>query len=502
MSYQLIKPRLTSNRSPSALIHILDNDSLLNIFYLYRPVILDESEADDAQILSGGEWDRERWWYRLVQVCRRWRYIILESASYLRLALVCARGTPVADMLAHFPPLPIIIDHFDREHNFAPEDEEGVILALKHRDRVRRIRLEKPIPTLQKLLIGLDGVFPILEFLLIENQRHVKPTTENIVNLDLPETFRAPNLRHIVLMNFAIPIGSPIIATMGNLVTLSLNLIPPSVYFHPNALLQRLLHMPHLEVLGIAFNTHNGVERQLLRTPILTHVTLPNLRWLGFQGTNAYLEALLPRITIPLLEKLQIFLFNEPTYFIPHLQQFIRRNLRLNTITITFRLDHLSVKAYPHKGARLYTLAMSLGGRHLDHQVASAAQVFHSHGTVFSAAEHLILKSNRRSSEWISGANRTQWRELLGSFVNVKTLFVDGGLVRPLSRILQPGEGESPSELLPELQELSSSARGARRDAFTPFIDARQKAGLPVTLVGPSTKENTRTLPKSTGISS
>ena len=79
MSYQLIKPWLTSNRSPGALIHILDNDSLLNIFYLYRPVILDESEADDAQILSGGEWDREWWWYRLVQVCRRWRYIMLES---------------------------------------------------------------------------------------------------------------------------------------------------------------------------------------------------------------------------------------------------------------------------------------------------------------------------------------------------------------------------------------------------------------------------------------
>ena len=409
---------------------------------------------------------------------------MLESASHLRLSLVCARGTPVPDMLANSPPLPLIINHSDGDHSISTEDEEGVILALRHRDRVRRVRLEKRIPTLQKLIIALDGVFPILEYLLITNQRHDRPTA---VNLNLPETFRAPHLRHLVLVNFAIRIGSPSLASMGNLVTLSLNLIPRSAYFDPNALLQRLLLMPHLEILGISFKPHDpsgDVEGQLLRTPILTHVTLPNLRWLGFQGANAYLEALLPQITTPLLEKLQLYFFNEPTHSIPHLRQFMStaRNLRLNTTTFTFREDHLSVKAYPHKGARVYSLSMSLGGRHLDHQVA---QVFHTLSTIFSAAEHLTLESNRPSSEWINGANRTQWRELLGSFINVKTLFVVNELVGLLSRILQPGEEESPLELLPELKELSYSAIGASHDAFTPFIDARQKAGCPVTLVSP-----------------
>jgi hypothetical protein len=62
----------------------------------------------------------ERWWYKLVKVCRRWRYLILESASHLGLCLVCSPGTPVAEMLAHSPPLPLIILHNDKNHDLNP----------------------------------------------------------------------------------------------------------------------------------------------------------------------------------------------------------------------------------------------------------------------------------------------------------------------------------------------------------------------------------------------
>jgi hypothetical protein len=70
----------------------------------------------------------------------------------------------------------------------------------------------------------------------------------------------------------------------------------------------------------------------------MTRVTLPNLRWLGFRGTSAYLEALLPWVTIPLLEKLQVYFFNRMIYSIPHLRQFMSTagNLRLKTATVTF----------------------------------------------------------------------------------------------------------------------------------------------------------------------
>ncbi len=60
-----------------------------------------------------------------------------------------------------------------------------------------------------------------------------------------------------------------------------------------------------------------------MHTPITTHVILPNLRQLVFRGDSAYLESLDRRITIPSLKKLEIDLFEKPTFFVPRLLQFM-----------------------------------------------------------------------------------------------------------------------------------------------------------------------------------
>ena len=390
-------------------------------------------------------------------------------------------------MLANSPPLPIIIDHLYEDKDITTEDEEGIILALQHHDRVRRIRLKNPIPKLQRLVLALDEEYPNLEFMLIEHQSYLSPSNTNNTSLNFPETFRAPHLRHLVLMNFDLPITSPLLITMGNLVTLSLNSIPPSAFFNPNALLQRLSLMPQLENLGILFSTHfpsrSVIERQLLRVPIVTHAALPNLRWFAFKGASTYLEALLPWVSFPLLEKLQVYFFNQLTYSVPYLQQFLNaaENFLPISLLLIFCENCLDITAPPPKGY----LSMALGGFHLDWQVASAAQLFHTLATVFSAVEHLTLQYDRHfvSPVWNNEADRTEWRELLGSFSKVKTILVDDELVGQLSHSLQPGEGESPMELLPELQELSYRSTDASRDVFAKFIHARQKAGHPVTTV-------------------
>ena len=453
-------------------------------------MILDlESKTEDALILGGGDWNRERWWHRLIQVCRRWRYLLLQSAFHLQISLVCARGTPVADMLAHSPPsLPLIIDHFDEKYQeLTPEDEKGIILALQHRHRVRRIRIIKPTPILQKLIIALDGEFPILEFLFIWHQRYYRPVIEQITNLNLLETFRAPHLRQLLLKNFVTTIESPQLATMRNLVTLFLTQIPSSAYFHPNALLQRLSLMPHLEEFWIGFIFNHDAERQLLRTPIMAGVTLPNLRQLGFQGSSSYLEVLLPWITAPLVEKLRVRFFNRMIYSIPHLRQFMStaRNIQVKTVKLFFEMDTLQVETYPRMGARLQNLILNLGGRPFDWQIVSATQVFPAFSTVFSVVEDLTLNYNRHHmvSEWNVEADRIHWRKLLGSFGKVKNITVETALVEQIARALRPGEEESPMELLPELQRLSYSARDPSRNAFTNFIEARQKAGRPVTVI-------------------
>ena len=101
------------NRPHIASIHVLDDDSLLNIFYLYRPFFLGEEDEGARDRIEGGrkQWIQGRWWYQLAHVCQRWRNIILGSASYLGLSLVCRNGTLVEVMLAHSPPLPLTVDY-------------------------------------------------------------------------------------------------------------------------------------------------------------------------------------------------------------------------------------------------------------------------------------------------------------------------------------------------------------------------------------------------------
>src|SRR6266566_2754831 len=183
-------------------IHTLDDDSLLNIFYLYRPFFLGEDGDEEDRLNGGGElWVQGRWWYRLAHVCQRWRNIILGSASYLGLSLVCTYGTPVENMLAHSPPLPLTVD-YSIEGGITAEDEEGLLLALEQRHRVRHLRLVLPVQNLRKLVMAIDEEFPILEYLIVG-----PPVDDNTI-LMLPETLQAPNLHHFALNCFTHPIRS------------------------------------------------------------------------------------------------------------------------------------------------------------------------------------------------------------------------------------------------------------------------------------------------------
>ncbi len=387
-------------------------------------------------------------------------------------------------MLAHSPPLPLILDYLDN-HNLTAEDEEGILLALQHRDRVRRIRLETPVLNLRNLLIVIDEEFPILEYLFIA------PTDLKSLNMGLilPNTFQASQLRHLILMGFAFPIGSPLLTTTVGLVTLSLLSLPSSSYFHPNELIQRLSHLPHLEKLMIDFDfpvSDSDVEGQLLHTPIVTRVTLPTLRWLSFFGTSAYLEALLPQITTPLIRTLHMTFPYQPTFSVPHLQQFLTtaEKLEFNSAILIFHEEGVHASVFPRRPG-MVALPIEVCCKHLDWQVSSAAQIFNALRAASSAVEYLTLVHERDSisSEWRNEADRTLWRDLLRPFSNVKKLRVNNGLVRELSRTLQSEDGESPTELLPELKVLEYPAIDNTDSPFSAFSAARWIVGCPFFLI-------------------
>ena len=379
-------------------------------------------------------------------------------------------------MLAHSPPLPLVIDYF-AENGVITTEEEGIIIALEQRDRVRRIRL---FPNPQKLVMAIDGEYPVLEYLIITADDNSTGTA-----LMLPEAFQAPHLRHLTLRGFALPIESRLLTTAMGLITLSLYMVPYA-YFRPSTLLQWVSLMPQLETLVIdtLFPIPNqDVESQLMHTPITTHVTLPNLRWFAFQGDSAYLEEVVRRIITPRLEVFSIEFYKQLTYSVPRLVQFMNTT-KFDSAKFEFSSKQISVEFYFREEAKTNTLTIYVYCSHLDWQVSSVAQLFNSLSQMFSAVEYLTLeqKVHSQPSDEHNEVNRTVWRRLLTSFGNVKTLRVDDGLVKELSRCLRQDGEEHASELLPELKELRYSGRG-NADGFTSFIEARQNAGRPVALM-------------------
>ena len=341
--------------------------------------------------------------------------------------------------------------------------------------------------------MAFDGEFPILEYLV------VVPLKKDNITLMLPETLQAPHLSHLLLRGFACPIRPRLHPTAVGLVTLYLIINHSSAYFQPNILLQWVSFMPQLESLAISFAfpvPNRDVERQLTHMPITAHIALPNLRLFWFRGVSSYLEAIVCRITAPCLGKLQIQLFKQLTFSVSHLVQFmnITENLRFDTAEIVFKDKNADVLIFSRE-ADTYAFVVTVDCWQLDWQVSSVAQILNALSQVLTAVEHLSLEHelHGQSSEEHNDVGRSEWRKLLRSFSNVKTLRVEDGLVDELSRCLRLEEGELPLELLPELQELTYIGSRDTSDAYTSFIDSRQNAGCrPVTLArhSPSPSES------------
>ncbi len=79
------------------------------------------------------------------------------------------------------------------------------------------------------------------------------------------------------------------------------------------------------------------------------HIVFPNLCHFWFQGVSTYVEAVVHQITAPHLQKLQMLFFEQLTFSIPHLIQFINstENLRFSKAKLQFSDKHVDVEVYP-----------------------------------------------------------------------------------------------------------------------------------------------------------
>jgi hypothetical protein len=160
-------------------------------------------------------------------------------------------------------------------------------------------------------------------------------------------------------------------------------------------------------------------------------------------------------------------------------------NIRFSRVDFLFYHKAVVVFMYFSLSASFPTLDIHVDCKHLNWQVLSMVQIFNVLNPLFSTVVDLTLdyRSQKLSLDQHNQSDRTQWRELLGSFGNVRTLRVHDGLVGEVSRCLA-SDGEPASEILPKLKTLvSSMGRSRDEKTFAKFVHDREVAGLPIDLI-------------------
>ena len=285
-------------------IDTLPNDVLLEIFNSHQ---YDEDDEIGFK--------RERAWQTLVHVCRRWQYIVFGSPRFLNLQLVCTTRTPVREMLDVWPSLPLIL--FYRENPTGSVD--NLIAAFKCTDRVCQIDLEIAQSWDLDICGEMQQPFPELTDLYLESTNRMMAV--------VPDSFlggSAPRLESLHFYGIQFPGLPKLLLSTTHLVSLSLENIPHSGYFSPEAMVAALSTLTSLSNLWLGFESPRSCPDQASRRPPpKTRSALPVLTYFFFKGVSEYLDDLVACIDAPQLNILHIFFFNDIVFDTPQLVRFI-----------------------------------------------------------------------------------------------------------------------------------------------------------------------------------
>ena len=455
-------------------IHMLDNDSLLQIFSHYR-----RSHEEN--------WSLRLTWRNLAHVCRRWRYLIYDSWSHLDMCLLLTNKSPSITTLSHLPPLPLFIDYSDaRSRTKARKDEDNIHHGLQWHGRVCQVTIQAPSLSLRRWLELMNKPFPRLRNLSLLS------TTIEDMKLTLTDTLQAPDLRHLSLHGIRLPMGLPLLSSTIALSTLSLTHVGVSSYFSPGQLVTQLQCLPFLEELSIGFAVPIPLpssERQLISSPI-PPVTLANLRQFTFRGLSVYLDNLVAQISAPLLERLSLSIFFELAFTLVNLTEFIHRTegFRCLVAGVIFNKDGASINANHYEQQDIGKIKVYVNCECLDWQIDSVTQVCNALGKVLSFVEELSLDLDLdgmppRSEDTL---DNMLWHDLLLPFIGVKKLRIGSSLTFELSQALESVAGGLVLDFLPELQEIDVQLLlNHAKKAFSAFIRARESNDRPVYLFTP-----------------
>jgi hypothetical protein len=401
-------------------------------------------------------------------------------------------------MLANSPPLPLVIYWGNPGTLDTEESVKNIHLALRHRDRVRRIKLRLSESSLKDVFASMEGDFPALETF----QLYCSSTSN--FDAKLPSTFRAPNIRDLQMSDLTLLAPeqpSPFLSSSASIVSLSLEEITSDL--SPERLVEHLSLIPNLKILKISLvgRVSTARARSTLNTV---------LEELQYHGNTDYFEALAALISAPLLKKLSISFTNNFTKIIsnlitseptpePHysyhpppspvtfryLPTLISEatDLRFHFARVRCR-DGCSI-AMDHNelwtGRAAFELKFNLGRYEAAGDLKLAGQICCLLAPMPSTVQSLLIEDGINIGYDLRIPHKA-WYDLFRPFDNVKTLRIAGRFVDGLNKSLQPdgNEGTTVPTLLPRLEEL---VRYGSDNEFAAFVETRRVAGSPVRVV-------------------
>ena len=454
------------------IISILPDEVLLEIFDIYH------EEDGDNNGYFGWNWDI------LVHVCRKWRQVVYASPHRLGLKIICSPGTPVKKDLDIWPALPIEI--YYSFCGITTDDQDNIIAALKHLDRVCEVSFDVTDSKLEKISTAMRQTFPMLARL------HIDSLVDSDNSPVLPADFlggSAPRLHDIYLRGISFPALPTLLLSTSDLVTFDLRHVPPSGYISPEAMVVGLAALPRLERFTVGFQSAVSRPDRIHPSPV-SQTVLPALTIFRFVGASEYLEVLAARIDAPQLAKIEIRYLNQPVDFrVAQLSRFIYRSMgaklaRLKYARVSFHSGWVTLDVSHSAGRHLGQLATTLSCQRIDWQVSHMAQTLSQLSTTISLSAAVNVKL--QIEQWWVGPTDVMedvdLRLLLLQFPTMQTLHVSWGLGKHVALALEHMvAGEFPSLYLIFLADQPASS-------VQKFVTARKFSGRPVTVVDTETK--------------
>ena len=444
---------------------------------------------------------RTREWQRLVHVCQSWRRIIFASPRRLDLHLSCTYGTPVRQNLIYWPLFfPLIVDYSGslRHHpvygfNLAPDDEDNILAALQHVDRIHRVKISTTYSTLRIVATVMQESFPALTHLELIWDHKCLPALYPV----LPGWFlggSAPRLRHLHLGGISFPELPTLLLSARNLVTLQLEDIFQNDYISPEAMVAGLAALTRLRTLSIEFFEETSSPDQRIRRPDPPmRAILPALTLFHFKGYYEYLEDLLALIDTPIVDNVRIEYFLEEIQ-VPQLSLFIGRtaNLKLaqfGRARVTFYCQAVVIGLdCPQGEYPQANLSLSFLGPWLDMQVPCMVHLLGQLDTMFSDVGHLSAHGDNVDLSWRGGRDSIEWLPFFRLLPAVEELHLSGGVAAYIASALEDTPEEMVTEVFPALHLLwldedNMEDCDEAMGSIEQFLSSRQLSGRPVTLV-------------------